>query len=342
MEVIEANAKSTHLSSGFAGLVTINPDGSSPFDIALGAYNSPSYSPDGDFIAFHGTFSGVDLLRIDSDGSNLTQLFSLSTNVLQPDWGIFPDTAPSPPTEPNLEAGSDSGTSSVDNLTNDDTPSFTVTADLGSTVSIFAGATLISSGTDIGTGSPQSIATDVTALADGTFSITAQATNAGGTTASLTGLSVTFDRTLGTPVGQGFLGLTLPAHSGHINFADNAAGFFASVQIGASPDYNAGDTLEILIAGASFPSPDPLTENVIVLSLAQVTGGQFINFNIEPDDFAITSGGNFAEGAAGLTIRATDPAGNVRTSTTIDEIGQSLRGMFGFGLEERKRGFSGF
>jgi hypothetical protein len=53
------------------------------------------------------------------------------------------DTTAAPPSAPNLIAASDSGTSSVDNLTNVTTPTFTGTAEAGAAVTIKDGATTL-------------------------------------------------------------------------------------------------------------------------------------------------------------------------------------------------------
>ena len=47
------------------------------------------------------------------------------------------------PGAPDLVAGSDSGSSNTDDITNDNTPDFTGTAENGATVKVFAGATQI-------------------------------------------------------------------------------------------------------------------------------------------------------------------------------------------------------
>src|SRR5439155_10549715 len=57
-------------------------------------------------------------------------------------------TAPAAPSAPDLTAASDSGSSSTDNITNVPTPTFTGTAEAGSTVQLFrGGSTLIGTGT---------------------------------------------------------------------------------------------------------------------------------------------------------------------------------------------------
>ena len=73
-------------------------------------------------------------------------------------------------------AADDSGTLG-DGLTDDNRPRLTGSAESGSTVTLFAGATLIGTGTAVG--GSYSIA-PTSALADGTYSVTATATDAAG------------------------------------------------------------------------------------------------------------------------------------------------------------------
>ncbi len=99
-------------------------------------------------------------------------------------------TAPTAPSVPDLAAGSDTGTSSTDNLTSATTPTFTGTAEAASTVTIFDGATQVGSGT--ATGGNYSIVTST--LSSGAHSITAKATDAAGNTSSASSsLTVTVD-----------------------------------------------------------------------------------------------------------------------------------------------------
>ena len=102
------------------------------------------------------------------------------------------DSPPPPPSAPSvdLDAASDSGASSTDNLTNDTTPTFTGTAETGNTVKIYIDGTEKGSGT--ATGGSYSITTST--LASGTHSVTAKATDAAGTpSAESSPLSVTID-----------------------------------------------------------------------------------------------------------------------------------------------------
>src|SRR5262249_33706993 len=55
-------------------------------------------------------------------------------------------TAPSAPSTPDLTAASDSGSSSTDNITKVTTPTFSGTAEAGSTVTIYSGGVAVGSG----------------------------------------------------------------------------------------------------------------------------------------------------------------------------------------------------
>src|SRR5205085_14037 len=82
--------------------------------------------------------------------------------------------APGVPPTPDLADGSDSGSSSTDNITSATTPTFSGTAEANSTVTLFDGTTQI--GSAIANGSGDWSATTST-LTDATHSITATATD---------------------------------------------------------------------------------------------------------------------------------------------------------------------
>jgi len=105
-------------------------------------------------------------------------------------------TPPAAPSTPDLLSASDSGSSNTDNLTNVTTPTFTGTAESGSTVTIYSDGVAVGTGT--ATNGAYSIAA-TTALTTGTHSITAKATDAAGnTSAASSGLSVKIDATTPT------------------------------------------------------------------------------------------------------------------------------------------------
>jgi hypothetical protein len=122
----------------------------------------------------------------DAAGNTNTASTSADNQVL------FDATPPAPPAPPDLAAASDSGVSNTDNLTNDNTPTFTGTAEAGSTVKIFSDGAQV--GTGPATGGAYSITTS--ALSNGAHSITATATDAAGNVSPPSGaLSVTIDTT---------------------------------------------------------------------------------------------------------------------------------------------------
>jgi len=104
---------------------------------------------------------------------------------------VLDQQAPDAPSMPDLLAASDSGVSATDNLTNVAAPNFSGTAEAGSTVNLFNGATMVGTGI---------VAADMTwtvlgpLTQDGVHTITAQAVDhAGNTSAVSTALAVTLD-----------------------------------------------------------------------------------------------------------------------------------------------------
>lgn len=99
--------------------------------------------------------------------------------------------APGVPGTPDLLTASDSGTSSTDNATNVAAPTFTGTAEAGSLVNLFDGATLVGSTTATSTGTWSAVSTK---LGDGAHSISATATDvAGNVSVASSKLAVTVD-----------------------------------------------------------------------------------------------------------------------------------------------------
>ncbi len=139
-----------------------------------------------------------------TDAAGNTGLASSSLSV------TVDTTAPSAPSAPDLTAGTDAGTSDTDNTTSNTTPTFTGTAEAGSTVKLYDsdGTTVL--GTATATGGNWSITSST--LGAGTHTLTAKATDAAGnTSAASSGLSVTIDTTAPTIT---FSGLTLSADTG--------------------------------------------------------------------------------------------------------------------------------
>jgi hypothetical protein len=92
--------------------------------------------------------------------------------------------APNPPAGLDLAASSDTGTSNSDNVTNVTRPQITGTAEAGSVVKLFDGATLIGSATAASNGA-WSITSNT--LGDGVHTLTARATDQAGNTSDASG-----------------------------------------------------------------------------------------------------------------------------------------------------------
>jgi hypothetical protein len=130
-------------------------------------------------------------------------------------------TAPSAPSAPDMTAGTDTGSSSTDNITSNTTPTFTGTAESGSTVKLYDtdGTTLLGTGT--ATGGNYSIA--VSTLTSGAHTITAKATDtAGNVSSASTGLGVTIDTT--APTESGSTSSALAQTTATVSSTSNEAG----------------------------------------------------------------------------------------------------------------------
>ncbi|WP_410220952.1 YDG domain-containing protein [Pedobacter sp.] len=102
--------------------------------------------------------------------------------------------APVAPSTPVLTAESDSGVSNTDHITNVTQPTFTGTAEAGSTVTLYSGLTVLGTGT--ATGGNWSI-TLTSPLDDGSYNITAKATDrAGNTSVASSPIAITIDTSM--------------------------------------------------------------------------------------------------------------------------------------------------
>ena len=128
----------------------------------------------------------------DSDGIAVNSGITLNNGTIKDSAGnnadiIFADyslanvlvdaLAPDAPSVPDLDSGSDTGSSSTDNITKDTTPTFTGTAEANSTVKLYDGAVKIGETTANGSGN-WTITSST--LSEGTYSITAKVTDAMG------------------------------------------------------------------------------------------------------------------------------------------------------------------
>ncbi len=172
----------------------------------------------GDVIVTGGTLgaiSGVGLTRtatftptpdIDSGSASITvsagSYADAAGNIAgvgSPTPAITFDTlAPAAPTALDMIAGSDSGASDADNNTSQTMPTFTGTAEVGSTVTLYDTDGIAVLGTDTADGSGNWTITSI-ALAEGAHTLTTKATDAAGNVSvASAGLSLTIDTTAPT------------------------------------------------------------------------------------------------------------------------------------------------
>ena len=164
---------------------------------------------------------------------------------------------PAAPSTPDLLAASDSGPSSTDNITSDPTPTLSGTAEAGSTVELFAGATSV--GTATATGGNWSITS--IALTSGTYAFTATATNVAGTSVASSALSVTIYTALDVTINQAAAQAD-PTGTSPINFTavfTNPVSNFASGDVTITG--TAGGSKTVAVTGG------PATYNVAVSGL---------------------------------------------------------------------------
>jgi large repetitive protein len=161
------------------------------------------------------------------------------------------DTVVAQPSTPDMTAATDRGASNTDNITNDNTPTFTGTAEAGSTVTLFDGATVI--GTSRATTAGIYTITAST-LTDGSHSMTSQAVDVAGNVSSLSGaLTVSIDTVV--PAAPSAPDLTAASDSGVSNTDnitnDTTPTFTGTAEAGSAVSiYNSTSKVGTGIAGA--------------------------------------------------------------------------------------------
>jgi hypothetical protein len=155
----------------------------------------------------------VHLAGLSDDGSVDLQVNNSSTGITATTGGaainggytsgqtyMLDNTAPNAPSTPDLDAASDSGSSSTDNKTSDTTPTITGTAEANSTVTLYDTNGTTSLGTATADGSGNWSITS-SALTEGTHSLTTKATDtAGNTSVASSALSVSINTSLPTDI----------------------------------------------------------------------------------------------------------------------------------------------
>ncbi len=209
--------------------------------------------------------------------------------------------APAAPSTPDMTTGSDTGTSSSDNLTKTTTPTFTGTAESGATVKLYDtdGTTLLGSGT--ATGGNYSITTS--ALSNGAHTITAKATDvAGNISTASSGLSITIDTT--TPT------LTITSNVSTLKIGETATITFTFSEDPGST-FTSGD---ISISGGTLGaiSGTGLTRTATFTPTASTNAGT-VSITVAASSYTDAAGNN---GGAGTTPTLTfDTAAPAAPST---------------------------
>lgn len=189
---------------------------------------------------------------------------------------------PLAPSTPDLDTASDSGSSSSDNLTNDNTPTFSGTAEANSTVALLVDGVQVAS-TVATAGGAWSVTTPV--IANGAHAITAIATNGAGPGPASSALAITVDTV--APVAS-------------------APTFFRDVRqyVGISFDGPVSGAGALTLNNTSAPQAFVTTPTTITSSTVEyvVTGN-------------VLTDGNYT-GTINLS-GVTDAAGNVATGSTL-------------------------
>jgi hypothetical protein len=160
------------------------------------------------------TLSGDGTMRLDLNGSG-TGIKNGSSIDIAGGYAsgaayTLDHTAPNAPSTPDMTSGTDTGSSNSDNITSNATPTFTGTAESGSTVTLYDtdGTTVLGTGT--ATGGNWSITAST--LSAGSHTVTAKAADAAGNTSSVSsGLAVTIDTA--APTGLGLSATTIASGS---------------------------------------------------------------------------------------------------------------------------------
>ncbi|HVZ43899.1 MAG TPA: Ig-like domain-containing protein [Ramlibacter sp.] len=193
-------------------------------------------------------------------------------------------TNPAAPTTPDMTAATDSGSSNSDNTTKNLTPTFTGTAETGSTVTLYDtdGTTVL--GTALAARGTWTITSS--SLSEMSHTLTAKATDvAGNTGTASSGLTVTIDAT--APLSPDSLTLDSTSDSGTLS--DNIT----------------NDTTPTITGFAEAGATVTLYEGSIAMGSAVATGGAW----------SITTK-TLSNGTHTLTAKAVDAAGNVSSLST--------------------------
>ncbi|UCD37507.1 MAG: T9SS type A sorting domain-containing protein [Fidelibacterota bacterium] len=179
------------------------------------------------------------------------------------------DTAPpGGPDTPDLDAGSDLGSSSTDDITKDDTPTITVTGiNVGDSIAVRFDGVEKASGTATGS----SISLTSSTLADAVYAVTATATDPAGNTSSASGdLSLTIDT---TPPDTPVIPDLLPASDTGVSTTDNITNDDTpTFRITDGDGISAGDLVSLVFDGVAVASGTAVTTSIDITPASQSEG----------------------------------------------------------------------
>ncbi len=220
-----------------------------------------------------------------TDTAGNTSAVSAALNV------VLDTIAPVAPSTPDLLAGSDSGASNSDNITNVALPSFVGTGEPGAIVTLLDGATTVGTG-QVASNGTWSI-TVTKALTEGANAITATQTDvAGNTSAASAALDVVLDTI--APVAPSTPDLLAGSDSGASN-SDNITNVALPVFFGTGVP---GDTVKLL-------------DGATTIGTGTVTGD---------GSWSITATKALTEGANAITATQTDVAGNTSAASAALDV----------------------
>lgn len=223
--------------------------------------------------------------------------------------------APAAPSTPNMAAGTDSGVSSTDDLTNDTTPNFLGTAEVGATITVISSVSgSLGTVTANGAGNWLITATSMTA---GAQTVTATATDAAGNvSAASAGLNVTID-TAASPVSS-------TAPTGSPQATDTSVDF--TVTFGESVNNISTDDFTLATTGSAagtIASVSASAGNSVTVTVSSITGNGTIKLNLNGSTDISDNAGN--SGVAAYTSGTTHTVA-IPTAPDAPTIGAATAG----------------
>ena len=325
---------------GAPDLVTASDTGTSTTD-NITNNNTPSFDiscVSGNIVSLYNNFTVIATTTCPVSGTSTitytpalvdgvyANIYSTQTNVFLIEsasstlTSITVDTsAPAVTGTPDLDTVSDTGGSTVDDITGDTTPSFTLSCETNAYVTIFANGSSIGLGLCV---AGTVTITSTTTLTDGSYSITATQRDTSGNTSGVSGaISITIDTTLPNPPGTP--DLTPASDSGVSNTDDETNDNTPTVTISCET----GNTVTVyqnnIAAGSGLCAGGTVT---ITLAPALAPDAVYSITAVQVDPVSLTSSTSSAltltldtaPASTPLTAPDLDPTSDLGASSTDD------------------------